>query len=209
MLPISQPRYASRIVWRLTTLFWLSKHAYLLDKHAGLRHLVRCTTDQTHPKDHSLLFTGHFKRVTLTNICQSRISNAEPRRLWLIVYFTTSIKCPSSALHLLSTVSHNQTALETKAADYITQEHKAIMFHHAALALCLGLATFSDNAAAVDTTRDPALDANLITAATQLDRLARLSSDKNWLFDFNLEKNYMYRPVSSRYGWSTCTLLTD
>ena len=49
--------------------------------------------------------------------------------------------------------------------------------------------------AAVDKTRDPAMIAHLATAATQLDRLNLLSSDKDWLFDFTIQQpNYNFAP---------------
>ena len=51
------------------------------------------------------------------------------------------------------------------------------------LAVVAGLALVR-HAIAVDETRDPSLDANLVTAATQLDRLALLSSNDDWVFDF-------------------------
>jgi hypothetical protein len=49
---------------------------------------------------------------------------------------------------------------------------------------------------AVDKTVNPALDASLKTAATQLDRLALLSSDSDWLFDFTAQPSYTYSPGS-------------
>jgi mannose-6-phosphate isomerase-like protein (cupin superfamily) len=49
---------------------------------------------------------------------------------------------------------------------------------------------------AVDITVNPALDASLFTAATQLDRLKLLSSDKDWVFDFTAQPSYTYSPGS-------------
>ncbi|KAK1811348.1 hypothetical protein LTR12_014290 [Friedmanniomyces endolithicus] len=64
-----------------------------------------------------------------------------------------------------------------------------------ALASSLLLAVFTQHALAVDKTRDPSLDANLATAATQLDRLALLGNDNAWLFDFTAqEPNYNFAP---------------
>ena len=57
------------------------------------------------------------------------------------------------------------------------------------LALALGL-LLTHRAVAVDKTRDPALDANLFTAATQLDRLNLLPSNEDWLFDFTIQEPY-------------------
>lgn len=44
--------------------------------------------------------------------------------------------------------------------------------------------------AAIDKVRDPSLDAKLGSAATQLDRLTLLPSDKDWLFDFTSQQPY-------------------
>lgn len=54
----------------------------------------------------------------------------------------------------------------------------------------------SMHASAVDTTRDPGLDANLNTAATQLDRLALLPNDSQWTFDFTEQSTYTFSPGS-------------
>ena len=63
------------------------------------------------------------------------------------------------------------------------------MYFRVALA---GALLISRHAVAVDVTRDPSLDANLVTAATQLDRLALLPDDKDWLFDFTVQApNYV------------------
>lgn len=47
---------------------------------------------------------------------------------------------------------------------------------------------------AIDTTRDPALDASLLTAATQLDRLNLLPSDSSWSFDYTQQPTYTFAP---------------
>lgn len=58
-----------------------------------------------------------------------------------------------------------------------------------------GALLVAQQAIAVDVTRDPSLDANLATAATQLDRLALLPDDKDWLFDFTVQApNYNFAP---------------
>jgi hypothetical protein len=49
-------------------------------------------------------------------------------------------------------------------------------------------------ASAVDLTKDPELVGNLATAATQLDRLAYLSQDSDWTFDFTAQKYYSWSP---------------
>jgi hypothetical protein len=64
------------------------------------------------------------------------------------------------------------------------------MYRQLALASSVLLAAFTQHVVAVDKTRDPALDANLATAATQLDRLSLLSSDDDWLFDFNEQQPF-------------------
>lgn len=62
-----------------------------------------------------------------------------------------------------------------------------------ATTLALFLAT--NPVSAVDTTSDPALIAALITANSQLDRLALLPDDaKHWHFDFTAQKNYNLAP---------------
>lgn len=55
--------------------------------------------------------------------------------------------------------------------------------------MCL-LAAFTQHAAAVDRTRDPGKIAQLNDAATQLDRLAILSDDSDWGFDFTAQKPF-------------------
>ena len=57
------------------------------------------------------------------------------------------------------------------------------------LAVAAALLLFS-HVQAVDETRDPFMDANLATAATQLDRLKLLSSDEDWMFDFTKQSPY-------------------
>lgn len=48
---------------------------------------------------------------------------------------------------------------------------------------------------AVDITSNPDLIAKLITANSQLDRLALLPDDaKDWHFDFTIQKNYNFAP---------------
>lgn len=56
------------------------------------------------------------------------------------------------------------------------------------LSLAAGLLAviFAPSALAIDKTRDPALVAQLKAAATQLDRLALLPNDEDWLFDFTV-----------------------
>jgi quercetin dioxygenase-like cupin family protein len=49
---------------------------------------------------------------------------------------------------------------------------------------------------AVDVTVNPALDAALFIAPTQLDRLKQLSSDSDWVFDFTAQPSYTYSPGS-------------
>ena len=54
-----------------------------------------------------------------------------------------------------------------------------------AVGLVLALAA-PQTTLAVDATRNPELVAKLKAAATQLDRLALLPHDTDWLFDFNV-----------------------
>jgi len=69
------------------------------------------------------------------------------------------------------------------------------MYSRLALASSVLLAALTKHAVAVDKTRDPALDASLGSAATQLDRLALLPSDDDWLFDFTVqEPSYNFAP---------------
>ena len=64
------------------------------------------------------------------------------------------------------------------------------MFAYALLAITLAL-----SASAVDVTLNPDLIAKLITANSQLDRLALLPDDaKDWHFDFTAQKNYIFAP---------------
>jgi Cupin len=60
----------------------------------------------------------------------------------------------------------------------------------------LKLAALFNTIYAVDVTVNPALDASLKTAATQLDRLALLPSNSDWLFDFTAQPSYTYSPGS-------------
>ncbi|KAK3641938.1 hypothetical protein LTR56_011040 [Elasticomyces elasticus] len=69
------------------------------------------------------------------------------------------------------------------------------MYTQLALASSILLAAFTQQAVAVDKTRDPSLVASLDDAATQLDRLALLTDDAAWKFDFNEQKpNYNFAP---------------
>lgn len=54
------------------------------------------------------------------------------------------------------------------------------------LALGLLLSVWTSRSVAIDKTRDPELDAELKTAATQLDKDALLSNNSDWLFDFTV-----------------------
>lgn len=57
------------------------------------------------------------------------------------------------------------------------------------------LATLTQYVSAVDVTSDPSLIAKLITANSQLDRLALLPDDaKDWHFDFTSKSNYNFAP---------------
>jgi hypothetical protein len=49
---------------------------------------------------------------------------------------------------------------------------------------------------AVDVTVNPSLNAQLETATQQLDRLALLNQDSQWLFDFNAQKSSTFSPGS-------------
>jgi len=51
-------------------------------------------------------------------------------------------------------------------------------------------------AMAVDSTRNPSLNAELETATQQIDRLALLPSDSDWLFDFTAQPSYTFSPGS-------------
>ncbi|KAK5137185.1 hypothetical protein LTR08_000690 [Meristemomyces frigidus] len=69
------------------------------------------------------------------------------------------------------------------------------MYQRIAVTAGLLVSTFTQHAVAVDKTRDPDMVANLVTAATQLDRLSVLCSDKDWLFDFTVQQpNYNFAP---------------
>ncbi|KAK5003262.1 hypothetical protein LTR28_010384 [Elasticomyces elasticus] len=62
------------------------------------------------------------------------------------------------------------------------------------LSLGLLVAAFASNVVAIDVTRDPAKVAALKNAASQLDRLALLPDDSDWLFDFTEQKYYTFAP---------------
>jgi hypothetical protein len=64
------------------------------------------------------------------------------------------------------------------------------------LSVLVSLATLYSTVLAVDKTVNPPLDASLKTAATQLDRLALLPKDSDWLFDFRAQPSYTYSPGS-------------
>lgn len=55
---------------------------------------------------------------------------------------------------------------------------------------------FPSQTYAVDKTINPILDMSLESAPTQLDRLALLPKDSEWLFDFNAQPGYTYTPGS-------------
>lgn len=48
--------------------------------------------------------------------------------------------------------------------------------------------------AAVDVTRNPELVAKLRSAATNIDRMALLPSDEDWVFDFSAQPYHTYSP---------------
>lgn len=58
------------------------------------------------------------------------------------------------------------------------------------------LAMLCSTVHAIDKTVNPSLDASLKTDATQLDRLARLDKDSDWIFDFRAQRSYTYSPGS-------------
>ena len=60
----------------------------------------------------------------------------------------------------------------------------------------LAALTFVTTVLAVDITANPGLNAQLETATQQVDRLALLPSDDNWLFDFTKQKSWTYSPGS-------------
>lgn len=68
------------------------------------------------------------------------------------------------------------------------------MLSQSAVAAGLLLAVFVPSAAAVDVTRNATLVAQLIEANSQLDRLALLPSNDDWLFDFTTQKKYTFTP---------------
>ena len=63
-----------------------------------------------------------------------------------------------------------------------------MMIAQTPLAVVMLLAACIPNALAIDQTKDPQLVAQLRTAATQLDRLALLPTDEDWLFDFTVRR---------------------
>ena len=66
------------------------------------------------------------------------------------------------------------------------------MFARAIIAASLAL---THHVAAVDVTENPDLIRDIITANSQLDRLALLPDDaKDWHFDFTNKKNYNFAP---------------
>jgi hypothetical protein len=68
------------------------------------------------------------------------------------------------------------------------------MLVHTFLATTLSL-LLANPVSAVDITSNPDLIAKLITANSQLDRLALLPDDaKDWHFDFTSQKNYNFAP---------------
>jgi hypothetical protein len=68
------------------------------------------------------------------------------------------------------------------------------MLVHTFLATTLSL-LLANPVSAVDVTSNPDLIARLITANSQLDRLALLPDDaKDWRFDFTSQKNYNFAP---------------
>jgi hypothetical protein len=68
------------------------------------------------------------------------------------------------------------------------------MLSHAIIATLLPL-FLTNPVSAVDVTSNPDLIAKLITADSQLDRLALLPDDaKDWHFDFTVQRNYNFAP---------------
>jgi hypothetical protein len=69
------------------------------------------------------------------------------------------------------------------------------MLSRTILAASLVLASLTHHALAVDVTEQPDLIAKLITADSQLDRLALLPDDAiHWHFDFTTKQNYNFAP---------------
>jgi len=64
------------------------------------------------------------------------------------------------------------------------------MFRQIVFSTAFLLAAFTQQAAAIDKTRDPGLIAKLNGAATQLDRLALLPDDSDWGFDFTAQEPF-------------------
>nr|POE93517.1 hypothetical protein CFP56_19529 [Quercus suber] len=56
------------------------------------------------------------------------------------------------------------------------------------------LISLTKTAVAVDATRDADLIAQLVTANSQLDRLALLPTNDDWLFDFTEQDKYTFQP---------------
>ncbi|KAG9248775.1 spherulin-1A [Calycina marina] len=62
--------------------------------------------------------------------------------------------------------------------------------------ILLALLSIIPPISAVDETHDPATNAKLLAAATELDRQKILSSDTQWIFDFHAQQTYSYSPGS-------------
>jgi hypothetical protein len=60
----------------------------------------------------------------------------------------------------------------------------------------LAISLLITSSLAVDVTRNPTLDAKIKADATQLDKLADLPNDSDWLFDFTSQETYTYSPGS-------------
>jgi len=76
--------------------------------------------------------------------------------------------------------------------------------------LAISLLVLFTSVMAIDITVNPALDAALFTAPTQLDRLKQLPSNSDWVFDFNVsEQLFRELPLeTSRNTDSSESLLT-
>lgn len=68
-----------------------------------------------------------------------------------------------------------------------------MLFSGSPVAILL-LTAFMQHAQAVDKTTNPALIAKLNDAASQLERLALLPTDKDWIFDFNTQPYSTFVP---------------
>lgn len=64
------------------------------------------------------------------------------------------------------------------------------------LATALTLLPLLQGALAVDKTVNPELSASLKLATTNLDRMDLLPNDKDWVFDFEEQKHYSFKPGS-------------